>query len=50
MTFFALSIIFGILAWCAWALSVRDANILYAAIAFILTAIALFFLFGIFIV
>ncbi len=48
MPFMLLAVIFGVLAWGAWHLSVRDANILYAALAFILAAISMFFFFGAF--
>lgn len=49
MVFFALAILFGVLAICAWNISVRDANILYMAVAFLCAAISAFFLFGVFI-
>lgn len=48
MLFFGLALIFGGLAWGAWHISVRDANILYAALAFLLSAASLFFFFGVF--
>lgn len=46
MTFLGIALIFGMLAWIAFEKSVRDANILYAALAFIFGAICVFFLFG----
>ena len=47
--FFLIALVFGVLAWCAWHISVRDASILYAALAFLCAAICIFFMFGVFI-
>lgn len=49
MPFVVVAIVFAMLAWAAWHFGVRDANILYAALALVLAAVALFFFFGAFI-
>lgn len=47
MLYVGLCLFFGLLAWVSWNKSVRDADLLFAALAFIFATVCLLIFYGI---